>query len=425
MGQDLQVVITDDMVKRYKALGCFVNRTFFLRSMEAKYPGTCIISGQKFEVGTRIGYQKVQDGNKSFALVAIINEINLQMKQNLKGQGTRELKSDATHYRIPADKISVQQQAATDVFLDTDFNLSIESRAGGGKTAMLRHLASFRRDDQKFVYTAFNRKNAAEGKKKLPLGVPSMTSHTFMLGVIKKQFRLPKEPTPQKTWIILGEVYPACDAPRRKAIRRAVVKLVGLAKNTALMPDDITGIRNLLSRFDFDLEQSEDYDTLVEVTSDVLKASLPTSSFGTMYDFDDMLWWAVVLNLALPKYDCIFADECQDFNPCQIWMMKKLGENGTRLVIVGDPYQAVYRFRGADSEAFKKLCEVLEEGRGAKKILFPTNYRCGKAIIEYVKAYSIVKDIEYAPNAVDGMVRGDMTYNELLNMLASEATPVT
>jgi len=61
-----------------------------------------------------------------------------------------------------------------------------------------------------------------------------------------------------------------------------------------------------------------------------------------------------------------------------------------------------------------------ETTRGCKELILPTNYRCGKAIIDYVRENTVVKDIEAAPNAIEGRVIEDMSYLDILDMLVAE-----
>lgn len=59
-----------------------------------------------------------------------------------------------------------------------------------------------------------------------------------------------------------------------------------------------------------------------------------------------------------------------------------------RCVVVGDPNQSLYRFRGADSNAFNRLREML--ANNGKKLTIkelPINYRCDKQIIENARQW--------------------------------------
>lgn len=430
---NLHIVVTEQMVAKFPRLKPLKGRKFFLRQISAAEDGCCMISGRAFTENAYIGYARVKEGDKFYTLTAFVGEVQKQMKDGTPGVGYYEpqkFTNSIEQYRIPADLISDEQEECVLIFEHDKCNLIMESRAGGGKTSMLKDLASRAKMIQvgpvnrleKFIYMAFNSKNAKEGAKKLPKSVPSMTTHSFMGGVIRNNgLKIPVKADQTKTTKIINDIFPHLSNSKRKKIRRATKRLIPLAKAFACNPNDTDKIASVMGKYGFDLETPEDYTEVVNLTSTVLTLSLPVSKYGLVYNYDDMLWWPIVMDMTFPKYDCVFADECQDFNDCQIEMMLRLGLAGARLVIVGDPYQAVYRFRGANSEAFGKLCKVLEDGqRKAKRVLLPTNYRCGKTIIDYVVANTHVKDIKAAPNAPLGMVRVDMTYRQILDMIINE-----
>ncbi|CAN0570495.1 unnamed protein product, partial [Ectocarpus sp. 12 AP-2014] len=45
------------------------------------------------------------------------------------------------------------------------------------------------------------------------------------------------------------------------------------------------------------------------------------------------------------RYDMIMIDEAQDINPCQADIIER--QTKCRIIVVGDPHQAIYGFRGA------------------------------------------------------------------------------
>lgn len=59
------------------------------------------------------------------------------------------------------------------------------------------------------------------------------------------------------------------------------------------------------------------------------------------------------------RYDVIFVDETQDMDKAQLALVFRSLAPGGRVVVVGDSKQAVYRFRGADSDAIKRLIKQL------------------------------------------------------------------
>jgi hypothetical protein len=328
-------------------------------------------------------------------------------------------------FRIPSHLISEAQKRVEQLFTDTVDNIMMGARAGSGKTTMLKHLAAFCDAGQKIVYLTFNRKNAVEGSKKLPRWVDSSTTHRFCGAWLRAHFEIPRQQDGRKNLRIMEEVYPLLDRNNkaRRRVRKASFRLTNLAKHFACKPDDKDAIKTVMDQYTFDLEGEGEVLTVQENVQEVLQKSLPQTTggeFGMAYNYDDMLWWPIVLDLEPPKVDVLLADEVQDFNACQIEMVRRIEAAGGRVVAVGDPYQAVYRFRGADNQAYSKLEAMLKSGkRTCQEVILPTNYRCGKAHIEYVRQHTIVKDIEAAPTALEGTI-GYVDYNGLLDMLATD-----
>jgi exodeoxyribonuclease V beta subunit len=61
------------------------------------------------------------------------------------------------------------------------------------------------------------------------------------------------------------------------------------------------------------------------------------------------------------RYDVVLVDEFQDTDPVQ-WeiMHRAFGDQGTTLVLIGDPKQAIYAFRGADVDTYLKAKEAVQ-----------------------------------------------------------------
>ena len=330
-------------------------------------------------------------------------------------------------YRIADDQISTQQKAVEECFLNEQVNIIMGARAGSGKTTMLKHLASFRKSGETMVYLAFGKKNASEGRKKMPREVASSTTHSFCGRWLRDHYKLPEKSSENKTFLLMEDIYPQMGNKDRRRIRKAAFRLVGLAKNFAVMPGDSDALRAVMDQYEFELQTPEDpeedpdkeYKLVVEIANEVLEKSLP--KHGLIYDYNDMLWWPIVMGLQPPKFDVVLADECQDFNACQIELLRRLEIRGARIVAVGDPYQAVFRFRGADSDAYDKLNAMLgTTTRGSKELILPTNYRCCKAVVRYTIANTIVKDLEFAPDAIEGSVIEDMGYTDILDLILAE-----
>ena len=104
-------------------------------------------------------------------------------------------------------------------------------------------------------------------------------------------------------------------------------------------------------------------------------------------DFDDMLVVCYDLFTSRPdilalwqkKFKYILIDEFQDINRVQYDVIRMLALPENNLYVVGDDDQAIYGFRGADSELMFKFREDYPE---AAQILLGTNYRSSGNIVK-------------------------------------------
>jgi ATP-dependent exoDNAse (exonuclease V) beta subunit len=86
------------------------------------------------------------------------------------------------------------------------------------------------------------------------------------------------------------------------------------------------------------------------------------------------------------KFSRIFVDEFQDTDPIQAEILLLLANDVRgKLFIVGDPKQAIYRFRGTDVGTYWRVCRELE-ARGGRVLRLTTSYRSVPAIQRFVNA---------------------------------------
>ena len=107
----------------------------------------------------------------------------------------------------------------------------------------------------------------------------------------------------------------------------------------------------------------------------------------------------------------ILVHNCQDLNRCQQALAKKAGK---RLVLCGDPMQAIYGFAGADAESMPRMARELAAApisfigdpvpgcRGCTTLPLTVTRRCGKAIVR--EANKLVKDFEAFETNPEGKV---------------------
>lgn len=289
-----------------------------------------------------------------------------------------------------------QQEAFWDALVDTADPLACMARAGAGKSTSAREgmARMLGRDEHlRIRYSCFNRAIADEFAAKCPAGVEVGTMHRFGLQALGRGGSKVEK---NKTYLILDSLPRGGSLPR--FVRKAVSQLVSCAKNRAIEPsahgDRELGelLEGLLD--DYDVETYGRVDDVVDFAVDALRRSAELTS---LVDFDDMLWLPVLHDLRFPAVDALFIDEAQDLNPVQHELAARLCRSG-RLILIGDPFQAIYGFRGADSRSI----DTLSERAGARAMPLTVSFRCPAAHAELARR--IVPDFEAHPDAPAGTV---------------------
>jgi DNA helicase-2/ATP-dependent DNA helicase PcrA len=91
----------------------------------------------------------------------------------------------------------------------------------------------------------------------------------------------------------------------------------------------------------------------------------------------------------LDKLDHVFVDEFQDTNPIQFAIhVGWLDNPGSRLTVVGDDDQSVYRFRGSDIQCFEGLeAACLDRGARFRLEKLEENHRSTEKIVSFAEAF--------------------------------------
>ena len=307
---------------------------------------------------------------------------------------TATVSGDATASVAGAKRIdgSPQQKAFFAELLEGDGNVLLAALAGTGKSTSCRE-GMWRLieagGDPSIRYTAFNKKIAEEFGAACPPGVDVGTMHSFGYKALRDAHG--SRMAADKTYTILdgcgGRDYP-------RYLRKSVSTLVGLAKNHAMRPSDPELYADLIDLADrFDVPDWGRRGQLIDAAERVLAASTDPSQV----DFDDMLWLAFLDGVGFDSPDFLFIDEAQDLNPVQHALVPMMCPAG-RTIVVGDVFQSIYAFRGADSRSIPKLREQLD----AKSLPLTVTRRCPRSHVELAKA--LVPEFEAAPEAPEGVV---------------------
>lgn len=310
-----------------------------------------------------------------------------------------------------------QQEALWSALAHDKFHVLAEARAGCGKSSSCREgmwRMLERHSDQRIRYSVFNKANADEFRGACPPGVDVATSHSFGFSALKNAFR--SQVDKLKTYLCLDETPRGKQLPRY--MRKSIAMLVGHAKNNALDPQTenevlLKQLTDLALHYDVNVYGKPGL--IAGWAADILSKS---AEWTEIVDFDDMLWLPGLHRITLPPCDVLFLDEVQDFNPAQQKLaLLACGEAG-RVVAVGDRYQAVNIFRGADEESIPNLSAHLQDTqRGLHDFPLTITFRCPKSHVALANSY--VTDLR----AHDSAPEGEVQYNVSLDDMLSQTRP--
>lgn len=161
--------------------------------------------------------------------------------------------------------------------------------------------------------------------------------------------------------------------------RNSVTRLISLIRATN---SNINDWELLAEKYDIDYPSAPEFPSIL---TNVWTTYLTKTK---VIDFDDQIYRCVSEDLITPFYDRIFVDEVQDLNEIQQIFLQKLLKPSGRLVSVGDRYQSIYGFRGADTFAVDNVIKRF----GSTCLPLSICYRCGTDIV--AEAKKVVPSIE-------------------------------
>lgn len=285
---------------------------------------------------------------------------------------------------------SPYQQAIFDFVENGEGNAVVVAVAGSGKSTTIVEAMGKARGQS--IFLAFNKAIADELKRK---GVNGRTFHSLVFGPVVRACRQ-DGPTLDKLRLLSRDLFTFQEA---KTYGGFAQRMVGLARNMGvgcLTPDTEEAWVALADHHDLEPEGDRaDFGEAIGAARRLFDACMADARV----DFDDMLYRAVKDDVALPRFDFVFVDEAQDTNPIQLAILHKIMAPGARLVAVGDPAQAIYGFRGSDSEALSTLATEFS----CRELPLSITYRCPLAVVDYARQW--VSHIEARPGAPVGLVK--------------------
>jgi len=298
---------------------------------------------------------------------------------------------------------SAAQQTYFDWIVDDTGSATLSAVAGAGKTTTIIHGLRLM-NGKKFV-GAYNSKMAKELQERT-VGMTDVTASTFhSAGNKALRFAYGKTHSmvldDKKVKKICELMIKEQSRDDLKSVIGTICKIVGMAKNRgigALTPmTDNTAWFNMIDHYDLDNDLPDNFpiSIVVEFAQEVLTKS---NEELNIIDFDDMVYLPIQKNLRMFQYDWVMIDEAQDTNSTRRAMAKKMLKPNGRLVAVGDKFQSVFGFVGADNDSM----EQIERDFNATRLGLTISYRCSKAVVAHARKW--VNHIEASDTAPEGSV---------------------
>ena len=290
------------------------------------------------------------------------------------------------------------QQAIFGGVESSEDNILVQAVAGSGKTTTLEEIS------QRISATllCFNKPIADAAKAR---GINAKTLHSFGNSAWWRNTRSPRLDF-DKLDLHLDRLFGKSAGKYGYMVKR----VVGALKNSGM---GLTGsleaneVRWAMDGWEFTSEiPEEDLDLVAQQAQRLWRASAEDT---TLLDFDDMLYGPLYHGWNLRQRDTILVDESQDLNSIQHLMLIAMQ---TRVIAVGDRWQAIYAFRGALSDSMDRLKNHFQ------MIELPLSicYRCPQSVVR--EAQKLCPHIEWRPGAPEGILTS--RYKQMTDLMTEE-----
>ena len=289
------------------------------------------------------------------------------------------------------DGLNPEQRLAVET---TEGPLLIQAGAGSGKTKALIHriayiIASELAQPAEILAVTFTNKAANEMRGRLArlLGVADSRSFMPWMGTFHSiAVRLLRRDGDQ---IDIARNFVIFDEADRLSLVKSVMKELGVAEQQ-FSPRSIVGYISKAKNACLSPEQYRRQATqssLQQTAAEVYDRYERRLRENVALDFDDLLLDAVQLleksSEVRRKYQeqfrYILIDEYQDTNKAQYRLVKLLLNDRRNICVVGDDWQSIYSWRGAD---YTNILNFERDFPGARQIKLEQNYRSTEEILE-------------------------------------------
>ena len=307
---------------------------------------------------------------------------NVIVKKNFKkkdGKKIQKIKQSVKSQDLLAD-LNPEQTRAVE---STAGAMVIQAGPGTGKTrtltAKIAYLVSKKDvDPGSILALTFTNKAAKQLEQRIDKYMPQKTKaavlaatfHSFCLRLLKYYKGFHADIADDSIRISL--IRQALGKDIKRGMVNKTDQLICQCKQNLLFPDD--GLKEVVT--------NDESDSFKKIYS----AYLILCKEQNVVDFEDLIFMTVkmltddekILSSVKKTYHYIFIDEYQDLNFGQYELAKLISQDN-HIVVIGDPDQSIYGFRGSDNKYFKWFTHDFP---GCEKIILTKNYRSTQTILE-------------------------------------------
>lgn len=261
-------------------------------------------------------------------------------------------------------------------------NLLIRALAGTGKTSTL-DLIEKAVDVKPILCLAFNKKIAETMEKRFLSTTTVRTLNGLGHRIWSKTCSGSITLDPKKSQSILAELIK--DLKPRSLQQEAwdvywpIIHAVAMAKSLGYVPDEVfPSARRLIDRDTFHQSLDEQPTEFAGELIDTVLALSIRQAYRGLIDYNDQIYMCALFGGTYPRFPFIMVDEAQDLSPTNHAMLDKLMHSGCRLIAVGDSFQSIYAFRGAQQGG---MAEAQAKFRMTPMDL-SVSFRCPRAVVE-------------------------------------------
>jgi DNA helicase-2/ATP-dependent DNA helicase PcrA len=282
-----------------------------------------------------------------------------------------------------------EQQAILSAVKDSRESLMVNAMAGTGKTSTLVMIANAL-PHQPAIALAFNTSIKKELEKRFPPFFKVMTlnglGHLAWMRALGRDKKIVLDE--RKLGRLISATFKDFQYSGNEDAWSNVRTLVSKAMQAGIVPasrphkgfrPDTPEQWAMLADENWLVDMGE---TEIGLAREILTRSVAEGFEGTI-SFDDQVYLSVCFNGQFPRYGLLLGDEVQDWSVMNRVMAQRTCSG--RLILVGDPRQSIYSFRGADSDSMTRLRKLRERWID---LPLSVTFRCPKVIVDRQQSHA-------------------------------------